>query len=90
MKKLSNIHPGEILMNEFLIPLNICNIELSTKTSIPQIIIDEIINEKRSVTIEIAMGLANYFGNSSEFWIGLQKDYDKENDSKNKSNHYEK
>ena len=85
MKKLSNIHPGEILMNEFLNPLNISNIELSARTSIPQIIIDEIINEKRSITIEIAMSLANYFNNSSEFWIGLQKDYDKENDFKNKS-----
>ncbi len=85
MKKLFNIHPGEILITEFLIPLNISNIELSNKTSIPQIIIDEIINEKGSVTIEIAMSLANYFGNSTEFWIGLQKDYNKENDFKNKS-----
>ena len=78
MAKLENIHPGEILSEEFLIPLNISAYKLSKDIKIPQTRISEIINGRRRITADTALRLSNYFGNSAKFWLGLQDDYDLE------------
>jgi antitoxin HigA-1 len=78
MEKLSNIHPGEVLLEEFLIPLNISAYKLSKAINIPQTRISEIINGRRRITADTALRLSNYFGNSAKFWLGLQDDYDLE------------
>lgn len=76
MKKLNNIHPGEVLLEEFLKPMHISAYRLSKETSIPQTRISEIIKGKRSISIDTAIKFSLYFGNSVKFWIGLQVDYD--------------
>ena len=78
MEKLKNIHPGEILLEEFLIPLSISAYKLSKNINIPQTRISEIINGRRRITADTALRLSNYFGNSAKFWLGLQDDYDLE------------
>ena len=76
MEKLSNIHPGEILQEEFLIPLKITAYKLSKDINIPQTRISEILKGKRRITADTALRLSNYFGNSAKFWLGLQNDFD--------------
>ena len=76
MKCLDNIHPGEILKEEFLIPMEITAYRLSKDLDIPQTRISQIIKGKRRVTADTALRLASYFGNSAKFWLGLQDDYD--------------
>ncbi len=76
MKKLKNIHPGEILLEEFLIPLKISAYKLSKDTEIPQTRISAIIKGNRRVTADTALRLSKYFGNSAKFWLGLQDDFD--------------
>jgi len=76
MEKLKNIHPGEILLEEFLIPLSISAYRLSKDIGIPQTRISEIIKGNRRITADTAVRLSRYFGNSSKFWLGLQNDYD--------------
>jgi addiction module HigA family antidote len=76
MEKLANIHPGEILMDEFLIPLEISAYRLSKDLDIPQTRISQIIKGKRRITADTALRLSSYFGNSAKFWLGLQDDYD--------------
>jgi len=76
MEKLKNIHPGEILLEEFLIPLNISSYKLSKDLNIPQTRISEIIKGRRRITADSALRLSNYFGNTAKFWLGLQDDYD--------------
>ena len=76
MKKLKNIHPGEVLMEEFLIPLEISAYRLSKDIGIPQTRISEILKGNRRVTADTALRLSQYFGNSPKFWLGLQDDYD--------------
>jgi antitoxin HigA-1 len=78
MEKLANIHPGEILMEEFLIPLEISAYRLSKDLDIPQTRISQIIKGKRRITADTALRLSSYFGNSAKFWLGLQDDYDLE------------
>ena len=78
MEKLSNIHPGEILKEEFLIPLNITAYRLSMDIKIPQTRISEILKGNRRITADTALRLSKYFGNSAKFWLGLQDDYDLE------------
>ena len=78
MKKLPNIHPGEILQKEFLEPLNISAYRISKDTLIPQTRISQIIKGKRRLTADTALRLSHYFGNSAKFWLGLQDDYDLE------------
>lgn len=70
------IHPGEVLREEFLIPLGIKAHALSMALQVPAPRIHEIVHERRSVTVDTAMRLAKYFGTSPEFWLGLQTDYD--------------
>jgi len=81
MKKLKNIHPGEILNEEFLIPLGISAYKLSKDTDIPQTWVSAIIKGNRRVTADTALRLAKYFGNSAKFWLGLQDDFDIEEEN---------
>jgi len=76
MEKLANIHPGEILNNEFLEPLEITAYRLSKDLRIPQTRISEIIKGNRRITADTALRLSKYFGNSAKFWLGLQDDFD--------------
>ena len=78
MKKLKNIHPGEILFEEFLTPMGISAYRLSKETFIPQTRISEIIKGNRRITADTALRFARYFGTSAKFWLGLQDDYDLE------------
>ena len=78
MEKLKNIHPGEVLMEEFLMPMNISAYRLSMDIKIPQTRTSEILKGKRRITADTALRLSNYFGNSAKFWMGLQDDYDLE------------
>ena len=84
MKKLKNIHPGEILNEEFLIPFGVSAYRLSKDVGIPQTRISEIINEKRRITADTALRLSKYFGNSAKFWLGLQDDFDIEEEKNHK------
>ena len=76
MGKLNNIHPGEILLEEFLIPLKISAYRLSKDIKIPQTRVSEILKGRRRITADTALRLSNYFGNSAKFWLGLQDDFD--------------
>ena len=78
VKKLRNIHPGEVLQEEFLIPLQITAYRLSKDTGIPQTRISEIVKGNRRITADTALRLSRYFGTSAKFWLGLQDDYDLE------------
>jgi addiction module HigA family antidote len=80
MKRLRNIHPGEILSEEFLIPLEISAYRLSKEISIPQTRISEIIKGKRRITADTALRFSKFFGNSAKFWLGLQDDFDIEDE----------
>ena len=70
--------PGEILLEEFLKPMSISAYRLAKETALSQTRVSEIIHRKRSITAETALRLSKYFGNSAEFWLGLQNDYDLE------------
>lgn len=76
MKRLKNVHPGEILKEEFLESLSISAYRLAKETFIPQTRISEIIKGNRRITADTAIRLAKYFGTSTKFWLGLQDDYD--------------
>jgi len=76
MARLKNIHPGEILLEEFLQPLNISAYKLSKDTDIPQTRISQIVKGHRRITADTALRLGRYFGNSPKFWLGLQDDFD--------------
>ena len=82
INKLNNIHPGEILNEEFLIPLKISAYKLSKNLEIPQTRISQVIKGKRSITADMVLRLSSYFGNSAKFWLGLQDEFDKEEKSK--------
>ncbi len=81
MKRIKNIHPGEILKEEFLMPLRISAYKLSKATSIPQPRLSAIIKGNRRVTADTALRLSKYFGNSAKFWLGLQDDFDIEQEN---------
>ena len=76
MAKIKNIHPGEVLMEEFLSPLNISAYKLAKDIEIPQTRISEILKGNRRITADTALRLSKYFGNSAKFWLGLQDDFD--------------
>ena len=84
MEHLPNIHPGEVLQEEFLIPLDISAYRLSKEIGIPQTRISEIIKGRRRITADTALRLSYYFGMSAKFWLGLQDDYDLEEETKAK------
>ena len=78
MNKLPNIHPGEVLGEEFLIPLRISAYRLAKETKMPQTRISEILKGKRGVSADTALRLAKFLGTTPQFWLGLQNDYDLE------------
>ncbi|RKQ49297.1 addiction module HigA family antidote [Roseivirga pacifica] len=78
MERLENIHPGEVLKEEFLEPLNISAYKLSKDTFIPQTRVSEILKGNRRITADTALRLSKYFSNSAKFWLALQTDYDLE------------
>jgi addiction module HigA family antidote len=84
MKKIKNIHPGEILLKEFLVPLGISAYRLSKDIAIPQTRVSEIVKGNRRVTADTAVRLSKNFGNSAKFWLGLQDDFDIEEENTNK------
>ena len=84
MAQLKNIHPGEVLQEEFLLPLGISAYKLSKDVGIPQTRISQILKSKRRVTADTALRLSKYFGTSAKFWLGLQNDFDLEEESKSK------
>lgn len=84
MTKLKNIHPGEILIEEFLEPLSISTYRLAKEISIPQTRLSQIIKGKRRITADTALRLSKFFGNSAKFWLGLQDDFDIEEENREK------
>ena len=82
MNKLKNVHPGEILEEEFIKPLDITAYKLAKETNIPQTRISEIIKGKRKITADTALRFSRFFGNSPQFWLGLQNDYDLEEETR--------
>ena len=84
MNRLANIHPGEILLEEFLRPLEITAYRLSKDTEIPQTRVSQIIKGKRRITADTALRFSSYFGTTAKFWLGLQDDYDIEEERKDK------
>ena len=75
-KKLSPVHPGEVLLEEFLKPMGISQNYLAIKIGVPARRINEIVLGKRRVTADTALRLAQFFGTTAKFWLGLQTDYD--------------
>ncbi len=78
MKRLPNIHPGEVLLEEFLVPMNISQNALARAIAVPPRRINEIVLGKRAISADTALRLAKTFGTSESFWMGLQTDYDLE------------
>ena len=77
-KRLKNIHPGEVLEEEFIKALDITPYRLSKDIGVPQTRISEICKRRRSISADTALRLAKYFGTTARFWMGLQQDYDLE------------
>jgi addiction module HigA family antidote len=77
-KKIDPIHPGEILQEDFLTPMNISAYRLAKETYMDQTRVSEILKGKRSVTIDTALRLSKFFGTSPEFWVNIQTQYDME------------
>ena len=75
-EKLKPIHPGEVLLEEFLRPMGLSQNRLALNVGVPARRINEIVLGKRRITADTALRLARYFGNSPQFWLGLQMDYD--------------
>jgi addiction module HigA family antidote len=90
MNKLPNIHPGEVLLEEFLKPLEISAYRLSMEIGIPQTRVSEIIKGRRRITADTAIRLSSFFGTSAKFWLGLQNDYDLESERSEKINEFSK
>ena len=90
MENLKNIHPGEILKEEFLEALGITAYRLSKETFIPQTRVSEIIKGNRRITADTALRFSKYLGTSAKFWLGLQDDYDLEEESNSKKNSFER
>ena len=78
MRKLANIHPGALLLHEFLTPMGISQNNLAEGIGVPPHRINEIVLGKRAVTAGTALRLTHYFGMSEQFWMGLQASYDLE------------
>lgn len=74
--RIKNIHPGEVLQEEFLIPMKISAYRLSKDIDIPRTRVSEIIKGRRRLTADTCLRLSKYFGNSAQFWMGLQSEYD--------------
>jgi antitoxin HigA-1 len=78
MARLKNVHPGEVLLEEFLLPMNLSQNGLARALGVPPRRINEIALGKRAITADTALRLAKFFGTSEQFWMGLQADFDLE------------
>ncbi len=78
IKKMAPLHPGEVLFEEFMLPMKISQNELGRALGVSPRRINEIVHGKRGITADTALRLARYFGTSAQFWMGLQADYDLE------------
>ena len=78
MKKMKPIHPGEVLLHEFLEPMGISQYRLAKDTSVPARRINEIVHGARAITADTALRLSRYFGTSAQFWLNLQTHFDLE------------
>lgn len=83
MSKLKNIHPGEVLEEEFLKPMGITAYKLSQSIGVPQTRTSQIIKGRRKITADTALRLSKFFGTSTKFWLGLQNDFDIEEERTN-------
>lgn len=81
MKEIPNIHPGEVLREEFMLPLGITAYRLAKDIGIPQTRVSEIVRGRRRITAATALRLSHYLGTSAKFWLGLQNDYDLEEEA---------
>jgi len=88
--KIPPLHPGEVLYEEFLKPMNISQNQLGRDLAVSARRINEIIHGKRSITADTALRLARYFDNSPQFWLGLQMDYDLDVDTDRLSHRIER
>ena len=77
-QKLSPVHPGEVLLEEFLTPLGVSQYRLARDTSVPPRRVNEIVRGTRAITADTALRLARYFGTTERFWLNLQAHYDLE------------
>ena len=77
-EKLPNVHPGEVLLEEFLKPMGISQNRLAREITVPPRRVNEIVLGKRAISPDTALRLARYFGTSERFWLGLQMDFDLE------------
>jgi len=89
MERLKNVHPGEVLKEEFLFPLEVSAYRLAKETFIPQTRISEILKGSRRITADTALRLSKYFGTTAKFWLGLQDDYDLEEEKNAKQSDFE-
>ena len=89
METLKNIHPGEILNEEFLQLLDVTAYRLSKETFIPQTRIGQILKGNRRITADTALRFSKYFGTTAKFWLDLQNDYDLEEEKKSKKTEFE-
>jgi len=90
MERLNNIHPGEVLLEEFMKPMEITAYRLSKDIEIPQTRISEILKGRRRISADTALRLSRYFGNSAKFWLGLQDDFDIEEELNNKKSEFQR
>ena len=89
-EKLPNIHPGEVLKEEFLSPMNVSAYRLAKEINVPETRISEIIRGKRSITADTAIRFSKFFGTTAEFWLNLQNLYDLEEEENNHAPEFEK
>ncbi|CAN5545835.1 HigA family addiction module antitoxin [soil metagenome] len=78
MRERSPIHPGEVLLEDFLVPLALTKYRLAKDTGVPPTRIQDILGGKRGISADTALRLSRYFGTSAELWMGLQSDYELE------------
>lgn len=90
MAQLANVHPGEVLKEEFLVPMGISQYRLAKEIGVPESRISAICHGKRAVGADTAARLARFFGTAAAFWLGLQGDYDTEEVERNLSTELEK
>ena len=84
IKRMKPLHPGEVLSEEFLLPLGLSQNRLALDIHVPARRINEIVHGKRRITADTALRLSKYFGNSAKFWLGLQDDFDIEEEKQNR------
>jgi addiction module HigA family antidote len=90
MERIPSITPGEILLEEFLTPMNITAYRLAKDTNVPPTRISQILKGNRRITADTALRFSRYFGNSADFWLGIQDEYDLREEKKKIASELEK